>query len=180
MLDYLNAKGFKTFDGRLFPEGVEKGAYDIVIFTEIIEHINNPRPVLGNLASLLRPGGSVYVTTPNFSSLERRIIGPAWGMICWPEHITYWTPARLDRALTESGLGKRSLKTSNISPYRIVEAIKKKGIASGLSEQSLSDAAQQAIAGSPILSFAKDGVNLLLGATGLGSSIQAVYVKGIR
>ena len=179
MLDYLSGKGFKTFGGGLFPEGVERGAYDIVIFTEIIEHINNPRPVLRNLASLLRPGGSVYVTTPNFSSLERRVIGPDWGMICWPEHITYWTPAHLHRALTESGLGKRTLRTSNISLYRVLEAMKKRGVGSNLSEQRLSDVAQQAVAGNPVLGLAKDAVNVLLGATGLGSSIQAVYVKDI-
>ncbi len=65
----------------------------------------------------------------------------------------------------------------NISPYRIVQALKKKGIGSGLSEQKFSDAAQQAVAGNSFLRFAKEGINMLLKTTGLGTSIQAVYVK---
>ncbi len=79
MLDYLDKKGFETHPGGLDPTGVAEGTFDIVIFTEIIEHTNTPLPVLANLVSLLRPGGAVYLTTPNFNSLERRAIGPDVG-----------------------------------------------------------------------------------------------------
>ncbi|HEX8400913.1 MAG TPA: class I SAM-dependent methyltransferase [Allosphingosinicella sp.] len=180
MCGYLEAKGFRTHRGGLFPETAEKASFDIAIFTEIIEHINNPIPVLQTICDLLRPGGCIYITTPNFASIERRVIGPSWGMLTWPEHITYWTPRHIQHALRKTGFRKASIRTQNISPYRIVQALKKgrmSSVVSGVSEQGFSDAAQEKVAGSPLLRAAKQAINWGLGATGTGSSIEAIYVK---
>ena len=177
MCRYLEAKGFTAYRGGLFPEGAPDGAFDIVIFTEIIEHINNPMPVLARLARLLRPGGIIYITTPNWNSIERRALKSDWGMLCWPEHITYWTPRHVDRALRQAGFAKRSLKAQNISPYRILQALKQRGFAANVSEQGFSDAAQSRVAGNLLLGLAKKAVNAALVASGLGSSIEAIYVK---
>ena len=179
MQAYLRAKGFTTLEGNLMPEG-EAGSFDIVIFTEIIEHINQPMPVLRHIRSLLKPGGRLYVTTPNFNSLERRLLGQDWGMICFPEHITYWTPGHLHRALRSAGLSKVSLRVENISPYRVIQALKKGRLGkmmADVSEQGFSDAAQARVASSRLLSTAKSAVNRLLTASRLGSSIVAVYEK---
>ena len=177
MCQFLERKGFTTYRGGLFPEGAPDGEFDIVIFTEIIEHINNPIPALAGLNRLLRSGGILYITTPNFASIERRLLRADWGMLMWPEHITYWTPRHVDRALCQAGFSKHSLKAQNISPYRIVQALKKRGLAANVSEQSFSDAAQARVSGSPLLQMAKRTVNAALVATGLGSSIEAIYVK---
>jgi 2-polyprenyl-3-methyl-5-hydroxy-6-metoxy-1,4-benzoquinol methylase len=183
MCQFLEDKGIRTFRGGLFPEGAEPGSYDIVVFTEIIEHINNPIPVLHNIHRLLRPGGALYITTPNFSSLERRLLKSDWGMICWPEHITYWTSRHLHRALRETGYSKKLLRTQNISPYRVMQALKKgpmKAMVSDVSEQSFSDSAQRKVAGNLVLRGGKNLVNLGLRATRLGSSIEAIYVKAAK
>ena len=177
MCQFLERKGFTAYRGGLFPEGAPESAFDIVIFTEIIEHINNPLPVLERLNRLLRPGGIIYITTPNWNSIERRALKSDWGMLCWPEHITYWTPRHIDRALRQAGFTKRSLKAQNISPYRILQALKKRGLAANVSEQGFSDAAQSRVAGNPLLGLAKNMVNAALVASGLGSSIEAIYVK---
>jgi SAM-dependent methyltransferase len=177
---YLEAKGITTYRGGLFPEGAEPGSFDVVVFTEIIEHINNPIPVLTEINRLLRPGGCVYITTPNFASLERRLIGPTWGMLMWPEHITYWSPRHLDLALGKTGFRRSRLTTQNISPYRIVQALKRgrmSSVLSDVSEQGFSDTAQEKVAGSKLLSTAKKLVNFGLGASGTGSGITAIYEK---
>jgi len=42
------------------------GEFNLIVFTEVLEHLTvHPVHVLRNLLSLLRPGGVVYVTTPN-------------------------------------------------------------------------------------------------------------------
>ena len=177
MCQFLERAGFTTFRGGLFPEGAPEGVFDIIIFTEIIEHINNPNPVLHGLSRLLRKGGIIYITTPNWNSLERRALKSDWGMLCWPEHITYWTPKHVDRALRQAGFAKQSLKAQNISPYRILQALKKRGFAPNVSDQGFSDAAQSRVAGNPLLGLLKKAVNAGLIASGLGSSIEAIYFK---
>lgn len=48
------------------------GSFDVVIFSELIEHLAiNPVWSLGEIHRILRPGGYVIVTTPNRLSLER-------------------------------------------------------------------------------------------------------------
>jgi SAM-dependent methyltransferase len=53
-----------------FPPGAY-GLYDIVLCTEVIEHLYNPYPLLKEIYRLLKPGGVVYITTNNSSYLEK-------------------------------------------------------------------------------------------------------------
>lgn len=39
--------------------------YDVVVATEVIEHVAHPDDFLRRLAGLLKPGGSIVLTTPN-------------------------------------------------------------------------------------------------------------------
>jgi hypothetical protein len=52
---------------------------------------------------LLRPGGQVAISSPNFDSWERRRFGPAWFHLDLPRHRTHFTPSSLRLALTKSG-----------------------------------------------------------------------------
>ncbi len=47
----------------------EPGAFDAVVFLQTIEHVHDPLAVLGHLRSLLAPGGTAYVSTPNVLTL---------------------------------------------------------------------------------------------------------------
>jgi SAM-dependent methyltransferase len=42
---------------------------DAVVFLQTIEHVERPEEVLAHFASLLRPGGAVFVSTPNVLTL---------------------------------------------------------------------------------------------------------------
>jgi SAM-dependent methyltransferase len=43
--------------------------FDAVVFLQTIEHVQDPEAVLRHFQGLLRPGGVVYVTTPNLLTL---------------------------------------------------------------------------------------------------------------
>ena len=45
--------------------------YDIVICTEVIEHLYNPYPLLNEIFKLLKPGGMVYLSSNNSSYFEK-------------------------------------------------------------------------------------------------------------
>jgi SAM-dependent methyltransferase len=42
---------------------------DAVVFLQTIEHVQDPRAVLAHFKSMLKPGGAVYVSTPNLLTL---------------------------------------------------------------------------------------------------------------
>jgi SAM-dependent methyltransferase len=175
------AKGITVVEGRLLPDQAPAGGFDVVVLTEVIEHVNDARALVSGIHSLLAPGGVLYVTTPNFASLERRLIGPGWGMLTYPEHVTYWTPGTLDRLLTSCGLERMWLRSESISVYRIVQYLNARRGPGGASRdpEQVSARAQRAVAGNRVLGWARHAVNAVLAATGTGSSLVALYRRPI-
>lgn len=49
------------------------GCIDLALMVEVIEHVENVGSLLDEIHRLLRPDGSVLITTPNVHSLEARI-----------------------------------------------------------------------------------------------------------
>ena len=52
------------------PLPVSGRAFDAIISTEVIEHLENPRAVFREFHRLLRPGGRLLLTTPNQESIR--------------------------------------------------------------------------------------------------------------
>jgi len=50
----------------------EDNTFDLVTFTEVIEHIENHRFTLSEIARVLKPGGYVILSTPNILNLKSR------------------------------------------------------------------------------------------------------------
>lgn len=49
------------------------GCYDVAVGMEVIEHVENPWEYCRFLLSLVRPGGTVLLTTPNVESVASRV-----------------------------------------------------------------------------------------------------------
>jgi 2-polyprenyl-3-methyl-5-hydroxy-6-metoxy-1,4-benzoquinol methylase len=85
---------------------------DAVVCAETIEHVENPRLLMRELARLLRPGGVLLVTTPNQLSLASLLCLVGRGQFQWfqqapglyPAHITALLPVDLERIAREAGL----------------------------------------------------------------------------
>jgi 2-polyprenyl-3-methyl-5-hydroxy-6-metoxy-1,4-benzoquinol methylase len=98
-------------------EWPECGAFDLVVFSEVIEHLHvAPAYVLAFLGSLLSPNGVMICTTPNAVSLAKRIRmltgrHPYEQLRLYsrnPGHIREYTRDELVRIAAEVGLHCRS------------------------------------------------------------------------
>jgi SAM-dependent methyltransferase len=63
---------------KLAPESI-----DIVILTEVAEHISNPLEFIKSIVKILKPGGRIIITTPNKSFYPREVI---WASDLPPVH----------------------------------------------------------------------------------------------
>lgn len=84
--------------------------FDVVIASEVIEHLENPRHTIRELARLCCPGGHVMVTTPNNESVRSLLALACRGHFVhfdkgwYPGHITPVLRKDLTRMFAEAGL----------------------------------------------------------------------------
>lgn len=107
------------------PEQAVLGTFDVVIMTQVIEHVLHPHILFEKTRQLLRHGGLLMLSTPNFDSLLIKILKEQEGHICPPEHLNFFTPKSL--RLLGSRYGYRSIQAytrSNITRHLAVEGTK--------------------------------------------------------
>jgi 2-polyprenyl-3-methyl-5-hydroxy-6-metoxy-1,4-benzoquinol methylase len=86
--------------------------YDAVVFQHSLEHVVDPGEDLARARGLLRDGGLLIVSLPNFGSWQRRTFGSAWFHLDLPRHRTHFTADGLKRLLRDNGFADCELTTS--------------------------------------------------------------------
>lgn len=64
-VEVVKKLGFEAFCGDILNLPFNKSAFDIIIFTEVIEHLHNPIGALEKIKEILKPGGLLIITTSN-------------------------------------------------------------------------------------------------------------------
>ena len=78
--------------------------FDAILAFDIIEHLRSPVAFLEQCHQLLGAQGSLYLTTPNVESLERRLKPQTWSGAFDPQHRILFSPYSLAFLLKKTGL----------------------------------------------------------------------------
>lgn len=175
-ISICESKGINMKQGKLNPEDFDGLQFDVICSFEVIEHINNPKEELANFYSLLRKGGLVYITTPNFNSLLRYRLKADYNVICYPEHLSYYTPKTLSLAFKNAGFTPKMIKATGVSITRL-KTSKKTSQQAFISETSDDEVLRNKMETNPFLGFAKNTLNALLSITGKGDSLKGYFIK---
>jgi SAM-dependent methyltransferase len=81
----------------------QAGAFDAVTLSHVIEHVHDPTDDLRRIHRLLRPGGLLWIATPNLEALGHRHFGRDWLGLDPPRHLVLFTRASLERLLRSTG-----------------------------------------------------------------------------
>jgi SAM-dependent methyltransferase len=73
--------------------------FDLVVAFDTFEHIYRPLEWLEHVRRVLKPGGLLAITTPDPSSMLAKVSGKGWVSFKLPEHVFYWSPSAIRRAL---------------------------------------------------------------------------------
>lgn len=86
----------------------DTGSFDTCVFTEVIEHLEEPEKALAELARVLRPGGRIIIVYPvDWAMWLARIICFKFNEARFdPAHLRQWTAATLAAILPQCGLTK--------------------------------------------------------------------------
>jgi 2-polyprenyl-3-methyl-5-hydroxy-6-metoxy-1,4-benzoquinol methylase len=170
----LPASQTDFFDSRL-----DHQRFDAIVMSELIEHVPAPARFLRRAEELLEEGGTLYLTTPNFGSLARRMLGENWSVI-HPEHIGYFERSTL-RAMASKQTGLRPIKieANNIAPSSFFAWLRHRGARSVRAgtpvdrdtERSLDQNLRRALHQSRSLRTLKELLNHTISRAGLGDTL---------
>jgi len=100
--------GEEYFDG-------EKEVFDVITLGHVIEHVHDPRKTLQKCFDLLKPGGMLWIETPNVDSIGGNEFGCNWRGWETPRHLTIFSRHSLRKALRCSGF-RRVIDAGRPSP----------------------------------------------------------------
>lgn len=166
------AKGIKMFHGSLQSAPFTPAEFDVITSFEVIEHVQYPREEARAMFLLLRPGGACYLTTPNFNSVSRMLMGPRWNVIEYPEHLGYFTRSSLKRLYVDSGFSYLKSLSTGFSLDRA-----RAGWSNSPTKPGMDESIRQGMESNAAISGLKRLANFVLNITSAGDSLKAFFIK---
>jgi 2-polyprenyl-3-methyl-5-hydroxy-6-metoxy-1,4-benzoquinol methylase len=75
---YCRSRGLDVSEGTLEQRCFPGERFDAVLASHLIEHLNDPGSFVREAYRVVKPGGRLYVTTPNIAGFQARLFGSRW------------------------------------------------------------------------------------------------------
>lgn len=113
-----NAKnaGLNVRLGRIEAFADMAGQFDVITLSHVIEHVHDPVGVLEHAYALLKPGGWLYVDTPNIDAVGHANFKEHWRGLEVPRHLLIFNGVALERVLQGIGFDDCQ-RIVSFSPY---------------------------------------------------------------
>jgi SAM-dependent methyltransferase len=92
---FASSRNLHVVKGSVPGSGLPNESFDAITMHHVIEHVHDPRAVLIELFRLLKPGGTISLTTPNWCSYGANLYGRYWRGLEPPRHLVLFTPSTL-------------------------------------------------------------------------------------
>lgn len=125
------ARGVKAQIGSIDSYAHVRDTFDVVTCSHVIEHVYEPRHLLAAMHRVLKPGGRLWIETPNIRSVGHAVFGRSWRGLEAPRHLTIFSHHSLVRMVEEAGFTITQRSSWNIEAIRFVFAASE-AIASGV------------------------------------------------
>ena len=104
-------RGLTVHLGGLDGKELPAGRFDAIVMRHVIEHVHDPRGLLGECRRLLRADGTLAVLTPNADGLGHRFFRSDAFYVDPPRHLHVFNPRNLRRLVEEAGFSVHRLET---------------------------------------------------------------------
>lgn len=129
--EHVRGLGFEVFNGELDSAGYPEGHFDVVVASEVLEHVPDPLGLARGMARVLRPGGLLWATTPHGRGVSARLLGLKWSAVCPPEHLHLFSIRSVRELLEDAGFRRVHVDTHGTNPFEIVHGLRRSSNGAG-------------------------------------------------
>lgn len=97
--------------------GLPDETYDAVTMSHVIEHLHDPKSALQEIWRILKPGGSLWIATPNIHATGFHRFGEHWRGLEPPRHLVLFHASALVSMLTHAGFAKACWIPAEARPF---------------------------------------------------------------
>lgn len=120
--EHVREEGLTVFCGDLLEAGYPEGHFDVVVATELLEHVDDPESLVREVVRILRPGGLFWATTPHVGGVSSRLLGLDWTTVS-ADHLHLFSKKGLTSLLKNAGFRRVRMKTQGVDPFELWQAL---------------------------------------------------------
>lgn len=105
-IDSARRRGLNVHLGNIEEFGNQYEVFDAITLNHVIEHVHDPKKTLKRAYDLLKPGGCLYLETPNLDAAGHRIYGRHWRGLEPPRHLVLFTWSSLEKLALDVGFDR--------------------------------------------------------------------------
>jgi len=106
-----------VFVGKIEDAPFAPAAFDFIRMSHVIEHLPSVLDSMKHIASLLKPGGVIYIETPNIEAFSFKQSREYWYPLECPRHLFLFSPATLRAVLEKCGIEVTTTETFFYDTY---------------------------------------------------------------
>lgn len=103
--------GMEVSLGSIEDQQYPSDTYDAVTLNHVIEHLPNPLETLRECHRVLKPGGTLFLATPNIQSWGHQLFREHWRGLEPPRHLQIFSPGSLRSILKKAGFETHTVRT---------------------------------------------------------------------
>jgi 2-polyprenyl-3-methyl-5-hydroxy-6-metoxy-1,4-benzoquinol methylase len=153
-----------------------KREYDVVTLWATLEHLADPMSTLRRASDLLRCGGLLVVSVPNYASLTQLLLHK-WDRYVCDEHLNYFTPRVLADVIESHGLHVAGKITFGFNPLMILKDLANRGRKSVNCQQMSRDEAQTLRLKESLLQYTQRAAERMLNLISAGDALAIAAIK---
>jgi SAM-dependent methyltransferase len=113
-------------------------SFDVITLAHVVEHLHEPFAVLEDCHRLLKPGGRIWIATPNIHSIGHRLFKEAWQPLEVPRHLVMPSAEALAGMLGRAGFTNIRFRRRGHGSRKRIGASAARGRKLGMGTRSVS------------------------------------------